>query len=152
MSLIHHFKYLFDTNRKYKVWLSKYSVQMQPWPRHPEKHWNTEKNAQLWDPYLLIRYAQGILHYLFCEIPFIFQYIKLKNQNFSVGYASNIFIWVFLWSLGHAYTEIMGPKAGHFFLYFSASRDTVKSLWISWSRILSFIHFNVWSRKRGNIT
>ena len=51
----------------------------------------------------------------FSEISFIFQYIKQKTQNFSVGYTSNIFIWVLLWSLGHAWSENMGPKLGIFF-------------------------------------
>ena len=47
------------------------------------------------------------------------------THNFSVGYTSNIFIWVFLWSLGHAKTVNMCPKDGHFFLYFSVSWGTV---------------------------
>ena len=53
--------------------------------RHPEKYWNTEKNAQLWDPYFLIRHAPGITKipkwkYSICIQPRKYDFLDLCTE------------------------------------------------------------------------
>ena len=49
----------------------------------------------------------------------------MKNENFWVGYTSNILIWVSFYHWVMPNQKILVPKLGIFFLYFSASRGTV---------------------------
>ena len=49
-------------------------------PRYPEKHWNTEKNAVVWDPCFLIRHTPGIT-----KIPIWKYFMCILARNFDIS-------------------------------------------------------------------
>ena len=48
--------------------------------RYPEKHWNTEKNAVVWEPYFLIRHTPGIK-----KIPIWKYFMCILARNFDIS-------------------------------------------------------------------
>ena len=58
----------------------KYLIACNPTSRYPEKHWNTEKNAVVWDQYFLIRHTPGIT-----KIPIWKYFMCILARNFDIS-------------------------------------------------------------------